>query len=347
MQLRTLLFIPAILLLLSACAVVDKLEENLEQMNQISDGPEMEKLQIALNKAGQKGAYSAGGVDGKFGPKTRAAIEAFQRQNGLEIDGKPTKSLLKKVENVVAGKTIAGRSDRGRKTQEPSFNCVDHLSPQERQLFDQAFEQLTGALPINIRPYLTGLCLPDGKDELEEFYLYMIASGATHSRLTLLKYEKLVALYAKAGVDLGVRRDAFKRSRESLRSDYRTLATDRRQGAERLLASFASAPAEQLLKALPEGYKQLEQKYRTEARQLMSSALAHSTSATFFLTRSIATGKALLEIAAASDTKGGLPLNLNWRSPNLDDLAERKRVASLVLGHRKMCKTCCMPQPCQ
>jgi peptidoglycan hydrolase-like protein with peptidoglycan-binding domain len=51
--------------------------------------------QTALNKAG---FTDAGGkslvLDGKLGPKTTAAIKAYQRKNGLKADGKITPALL-------------------------------------------------------------------------------------------------------------------------------------------------------------------------------------------------------------------------------------------------------------
>ena len=42
------------------------------------------EIQTALKNAG----FYAGTVDGKVGPKTKAAVEAFQKANGLTVDGK-------------------------------------------------------------------------------------------------------------------------------------------------------------------------------------------------------------------------------------------------------------------
>ncbi|MFA6385070.1 MAG: peptidoglycan-binding domain-containing protein [Candidatus Omnitrophota bacterium] len=42
------------------------------------------EIQTALKYAG----FYTGNVDGKVGPKTKAAIEEFQRANGLVVDGK-------------------------------------------------------------------------------------------------------------------------------------------------------------------------------------------------------------------------------------------------------------------
>jgi hypothetical protein len=49
-----------------------------------SGGPAVSELQSALNAAGANPQLS---VDGQFGPKTRAAVVAFQQANGLAVDG--------------------------------------------------------------------------------------------------------------------------------------------------------------------------------------------------------------------------------------------------------------------
>jgi peptidoglycan hydrolase-like protein with peptidoglycan-binding domain len=48
-----------------------------------ASGPAVSELQRALTQAGS----STGGVDGSFGPATRAAVVAFQRARGLSADG--------------------------------------------------------------------------------------------------------------------------------------------------------------------------------------------------------------------------------------------------------------------
>ncbi len=42
----------------------------------------------------QRGGYNVGPVDGRLGPRTRAAIREYERQNGLPIDGSPSRFLL-------------------------------------------------------------------------------------------------------------------------------------------------------------------------------------------------------------------------------------------------------------
>jgi len=46
--------------------------------------PTVEEIQTALMNAG----FYAGAVDGKIGPKTKKAIEEFQKAKGLEADGR-------------------------------------------------------------------------------------------------------------------------------------------------------------------------------------------------------------------------------------------------------------------
>lgn len=46
--------------------------------------PTPEQIQTALKNAG----YYTGAIDGKIGPKSKKAIEAFQQDNGLKADGK-------------------------------------------------------------------------------------------------------------------------------------------------------------------------------------------------------------------------------------------------------------------
>lgn len=48
-----------------------------------SSGSDVSRLQQSLTRAG----YNAGGVDGQFGPKTQAAVKAYQRDHGLAVDG--------------------------------------------------------------------------------------------------------------------------------------------------------------------------------------------------------------------------------------------------------------------
>jgi peptidoglycan hydrolase-like protein with peptidoglycan-binding domain len=50
----------------------------------------VKQIQVQLNQLG----YNAGTPDGLYGPGTGKAIEAFQKSQGLMVDGKPSESLL-------------------------------------------------------------------------------------------------------------------------------------------------------------------------------------------------------------------------------------------------------------
>lgn len=51
-------------------------------------------IQEALNAAG----HDAGSPDGQIGPRTRAAIQSYQRANGLAVDGVPRAALLRHLQ---------------------------------------------------------------------------------------------------------------------------------------------------------------------------------------------------------------------------------------------------------
>ena len=72
-------------------------------------GEDVTRVQTQLKAAG----FAVGEIDGKFGPITRAAVEAFQRQLGLSVDGmvgtKTTAALgnAPRVDSFDAGRTAA------------------------------------------------------------------------------------------------------------------------------------------------------------------------------------------------------------------------------------------------
>ena len=61
----------------------------------------VKKLQEALNKLGIKDAQGNPlKVDGKFGPRTTAALRRLQRKLGVPVDGKVTPALLKRIQGL-------------------------------------------------------------------------------------------------------------------------------------------------------------------------------------------------------------------------------------------------------
>lgn len=59
-----------------------------------NDSALVRRIQSALVERG----YDPGPVDGRSGPRTRAAIGAYQRDNGLLVDSAPTPELAKHLE---------------------------------------------------------------------------------------------------------------------------------------------------------------------------------------------------------------------------------------------------------
>jgi hypothetical protein len=59
----------------------------------------VEQLQQALTKAG----YDPGPADGTFGPRTEAAVVAFQEANGLSVDGRVGPETASALDSAVAG----------------------------------------------------------------------------------------------------------------------------------------------------------------------------------------------------------------------------------------------------
>lgn len=67
--------------------------------------PSAQEIQAALKNAG----YYAGAIDGKIGPRTKKAIEDFQKAKGLAADGKvgpKTWAVLSKYLNPAPGTTV-------------------------------------------------------------------------------------------------------------------------------------------------------------------------------------------------------------------------------------------------
>jgi peptidoglycan hydrolase-like protein with peptidoglycan-binding domain len=59
--------------------------------------PEVMAVQEALKKAGE----NPGPADGKMGRKTRAALRAFQKKNGLKTTGQADKATMAKLQSFM------------------------------------------------------------------------------------------------------------------------------------------------------------------------------------------------------------------------------------------------------
>ena len=250
---------------------------------------DMRELQTLLQKHG----FDAGGSDGIYGAKTAAAIRAYQKSRQVTVDGKPTRGLLERLR----------KEKQGKASFKPASRALDPcLNKRKLGAVDRVAQRLYGvamdSLPVSIDPYLTGLCTPQDRRALKRLYLYLVAQGALHSRLTLVKYDELVSVATRAGVDLGVREDAFRRSVETLDEDVRKMSEGGTKGVGALMAHYDSNEAESakiLLENLPQGYQQLQGEYRRQVRVLMAEALSHSVCSTFYLGRGGYTVKRLTD----------------------------------------------------
>jgi lysozyme family protein len=69
--------------------------------------PNVKALQKALNKLGITDAAGKPlAVDGKFGPKTTAAVRRLQKKLGLPVDGKVTPAMLKRIQGLKKSTTL-------------------------------------------------------------------------------------------------------------------------------------------------------------------------------------------------------------------------------------------------
>ncbi len=99
----------------------------------------VQAVQRRLNELG----YNAGPADGIFGKKTRAAIQAFQTENGMNSDGKASKELLQKALAAKRKKSNAYITDQKdnvngalkSETRQPDLSGLSHS---ERQSIEAA-----------------------------------------------------------------------------------------------------------------------------------------------------------------------------------------------------------------
>ncbi len=258
----------------------------------LSNGQEMRELQSLLLTLG----FDPKGVDGKFGNGTSQAITQFQVSRAVPVNGQPTRGVL-----ILARKSVANIQQLNTKAdtaldEKAVRECVgDKADADTSGLAVDLMEQLENELSSDMKSYLVGLCLPTDKEQLRQAYLYLIAKGSIHARYTHVYYAELLSVYRQAGIDITVRGDAFRRSVELLDKDLSVLADDRLEGVERLVENYAAADAEaqRLLTEFVKHEKKLRGKYQSQAKELVSQSASHSASASFFLARSLYTGKRL------------------------------------------------------
>ena len=71
-------------------------------------GKDLQELQTLLAILAPVQGFPAPSADGKYGPRTQRAIEGFQAENGLPVDGKATPEVLQAAANVLRSVGSAG-----------------------------------------------------------------------------------------------------------------------------------------------------------------------------------------------------------------------------------------------
>lgn len=108
-------------------------DQMVAQTPPTSDRARIAEIQTLLNRLG----YDAGAVDGASGPRTRRAIMAFQRANGLAPTGEPDGDLLVALQTAAKG-TPAPAPQQGLTTSQ----ALMPLSPRERAEAQTLLKQL-------------------------------------------------------------------------------------------------------------------------------------------------------------------------------------------------------------
>ncbi len=113
-------------------------------LQQGSKGPEVLKLQKALAAAG----FNPQGLDGSFGPKTEAALRAFQRAAGIAVDGRAGPQTWNALKSWGAGAPAPAPSPAG-----PTLRKGD-MGPEVRKLQTQLEQHgiRTGGIDGNFGP---------------------------------------------------------------------------------------------------------------------------------------------------------------------------------------------------
>lgn len=81
--------------------------DNVALLRKGSRGADVKKLQQNLNSLG----YNVGTADGIFGSKTEAGVKAFQKANGLAVDGIAGPKTLSKIEELLKTKSSTSSTD--------------------------------------------------------------------------------------------------------------------------------------------------------------------------------------------------------------------------------------------
>ena len=102
---------------------------NYKGKEKIVDAQGLREAQILLGKLG----FSAGPLDGTFGPQTQVATEAFQESQGVSVDGLITSTVLMNLRRAVNG------AGAGAKETLRVLNWPDYIEPSVLQDFEKEY----------------------------------------------------------------------------------------------------------------------------------------------------------------------------------------------------------------
>lgn len=107
------------------------------------NGSDVSQLQTKLAQLG----YAVGSVDGKFGPKTQAAVRKFQQDRGLKVDGIAGPQTVKELNRLTGQSTNASGKSVGNKNVDT--NLLAHLIHGEARGEPYLGQVAVGAVVMN------------------------------------------------------------------------------------------------------------------------------------------------------------------------------------------------------
>ena len=297
---------------------------------------------------GEQG-YDPGPIDGSVGPKTRTAIKSFQSAHSLPVDELASDKLLGFLRQSSEPKPIRTHSSESnttdiaalshsnsnftsQTTKEIANNCVHSSNKDVEALKTEVFNSIIDQLQIDVGPYLQGFCAPQNLQSVSLLYTYMITEGVLHTRIAGTKYNELLSVYEKAGVDMSVQKDALRKSTDAIRKstdelpgDLRNYAQkkDLKEAPELIENGFVPDDNAEFQKELIAAYDQIDSSspFKKQAAYLLSDVLSHSTQSTFYLTRSAFVFDKLKSFLETNEVSLSDKISLGWFMFNsLDDV---------------------------
>jgi peptidoglycan hydrolase-like protein with peptidoglycan-binding domain len=111
--------------------------------------PLVYRAQVGLSRNG----FNVGSPDGKMGPRTQGAIEAYQRANGMSVTGWVSDSLVAQLEGSQPSRSDRGDRRRARVAQTELINQTQNELRRHGYNFDFAGGQMNAATTDAIRDY--------------------------------------------------------------------------------------------------------------------------------------------------------------------------------------------------